>query len=81
MADKVYKMLSDFMDEHAETIASAMYVLNGGKDNIDGDDVAQFLKDCLTEGLGVLASRAIQICEMEIERATKEKESAEDEDA
>ena len=81
MADKVYKMLNDFMDEHAETIASAMYVLNGGKDNIDGDDVTEFLKDCLTEGLRALASRALQICEMELEKAIKEKESADDEDA
>ena len=81
MADKVYKMLCDFMDEHADTIASAMYVLNGGKDSIDGEDVTEFLKECLTEGLGVLVSRAIQVCDMEIERATKEKESAENEDA
>lgn len=79
MADMVYKMLNDFMDERAEIIASAMFVLNGGKNEIDSDDVVGFLKDCLTEGLGVLVTRAIQICEREIEDATKE--SADDEDA
>ena len=81
MADELYKMVTDFIDEQFEMIARTMYVLNGGKDEIDSNDVIQFLKDCLTEGLAINVTRAIQICEMKIKEETEEKESADDEDA
>lgn len=68
MAKDFDELVCEFIDAHGKTMSGTMYLLNGGKsaDEITSEDVEQFLMDCLTEGLEVLKTRAIQMVEQEV---------------
>ena len=66
MAKDFDELVCDFIDANGKKIAGTLYILTGGKEDVSSEEVCGFLMDCLTEGLEVLKTRALQMVEKEI---------------